>query len=344
MGNVKLLWMYLISRLRWILWIIFLNIIILVIAAIDYNIDIGSVVYIVILNIGLTIVYIIFSFIKETQFIRHIINNEEIEEIKHKNLADTPFQREVVTFLYNNIANQKAILNQQRQQIKTYEQSLTTFAHDIKTPVTSMKLLIDKEQDSERKKSLMYEWSRINAMLDMQLYLTRMQSQNKDLYFEHVALRNLVIEEIQLTRFISQARGIGFDLLIDAEMQIYTDTKLCRMMIRQALSNAIKYSENSTIVVEATLVNNHVTLSIKDEGRGISAKDLPRIFERGFTSTTFHNDSASSGIGLYLVNELKKALKVKVNINSELNKGTEVIFTFPEQNDIVKRLSQNAEA
>lgn len=343
MGNVKLLWMYLISRLRWILWIIFLNIIILVIAAIDYNIDIGSVVYIVILNIGLTIVYIIFSFIKETQFIRHIINNEEIEEIKHKNLADTPFQREVVTFLYNNIANQKAILNQQRQQIKTYEQSLTTFAHDIKTPVTSMKLLIDKEQDSERKKSLMYEWSRINAMLDMQLYLTRMQSQNKDLYFEHVALRNLVIEEIQLTRFISQARGIGFDLLIDAEMQIYTDTKLCRMMIRQALSNAIKYSENSTIVVEATLVNNHVTLSIKDEGRGISAKDLPRIFERGFTSTTFHNDSASSGIGLYLVNELKKALKVAVNINSELNKGTEVIFTFPEQNDIVKRLSQHAE-
>ncbi|MDT3958281.1 sensor histidine kinase [Staphylococcus kloosii] len=343
MGNVKLLWMYLISRLRWILWIIFLNIIILVIAALDYNIDIGSVLYIVILNMGLTIVYLIFSFIKETQFIRHIINNEEIEEIKHKNLADTPFQREVVTFLYNNIANQKAILSQQRQQIKTYEQSLTTFVHDIKTPVTSMKLLIDKEQDSERKQSLMYEWSRINAMLDMQLYLTRMQSQNKDLYFEHVALRKLVIEEIQLTRFISQARGIGFDLLIDDQMQIYTDTKLCRMMIRQTLSNAIKYSENSTIIIEARLINNHVTLSVKDEGRGISAKDLPRVFERGFTSTSFHDDSASSGIGLYLVNELKKALKVTVKINSELNNGTEVIFTFPEQNDIVKRLSQHAE-
>jgi two-component system sensor histidine kinase GraS len=343
MGNAKLLWMYLISRLRWILWIIFLNIIILVIAAIDYNIDIGSVLYIVILNIGLTIVYLIFSFIKETQFIRHIINNEEIEEIKHKNLADTPFQREVVTFLYNNIANQKAILNQQRQQIKTYEQSLTTFVHDIKTPVTSMKLLIDKEQDSERKQTLMYEWSRINAMLDMQLYLTRMQSQNKDLYFEHVALRKLVIEEIQLTRFISQARGISFDLLIDDQMQIYTDTKLCRMMIRQTLSNAIKYSENSTIILDATLINNHVTLSVKDEGRGISAKDLPRVFERGFTSTSFHDDSASSGIGLYLVNELKKALKVTVKINSELNNGTEVIFTFPEQNDIVKRLSQHAD-
>lgn len=343
MGNAKLLWMYSISRLRWILWIIFLNIIILVIAAIDYNIDIGSVLYIVILNIGLTIVYLIFSFIKETQFIRHIINNEEIEEIKHKNLADTPFQREVVTFLYNNIANQKAILNQQRQQIKTYEQSLTTFVHDIKTPVTSMKLLIDKEQDSERKQTLMYEWSRINAMLDMQLYLTRMQSQNKDLYFEHVALRKLVIEEIQLTRFISQARGISFDLLINDQMQIYTDTKLCRMMIRQTLSNAIKYSENSTIILDATLINNHVTLSVKDEGRGISAKDLPRVFERGFTSTSFHDDSASSGIGLYLVNELKKALKVTVKINSELNNGTEVIFTFPEQNDIVKRLSQHAD-
>lgn len=334
--------MYLLSRLRWILWIIVINVIILIIAAMDYDIDVGSVVYIVCLNLGLTVIYIIFSFIKETQFIRHIINNKEIEEIKHKSLADTPFQREVVTFLYNNIANQKEILNQQRQQIKTYEQSLSAFVHDIKTPVTSLKLLIDKEQDNERKKSLMYEWSRINEMLDIQLYLTRMQSQNKDLYFEFVSLRKLVIEEIQLTRFLSQARGIGYDLLVDEEMQIYTDTKLCRMMIRQILSNAMKYSENSTIIIESKMDNGHVTLSIKDEGRGISAKDLPRIFERGFTSTSFHNDSASSGIGLYLVNELKKTLKVRVNVQSELEKGTNVVFTFPEQNDVVKRLSHQA--
>lgn len=343
MGNVKLLWMYLITRLRWILWIIFINVIILVIAGLDYDIDVGSVLYIVILNLGLTAVYIIFSFIKETQFIRHLINNKEIEEIKHKNLADTPFQREVVTFLYNNIANQKAILNQQRQQINSYEQSLTAFVHDIKTPVTSLKLLIDKEEDSKRKKSLMYEWSRINEMLDMQLYLTRMQSQNKDLYFEYVSLRKLVIEEIQLTRFLSQDRGIGFDLLVGKEAQIYTDTKLCRMMIRQALSNAVKYSENSTIVVESLLVDNHVTLNIKDEGRGISAKDLPRIFDRGFTSTSFHNDSASSGIGLYLVNELKNALRVTVNIQSKIGEGTAVTFTFPKQNDVIKRLSHQTD-
>src|SRR5699024_6602094 len=92
----------------------------------------------------------------------------------------------------------------------------------------------------------------------------------------------LVIDEIQITRYISQAKGIGFDLEFDDDYKVYTDTKWCRMMIRQILSNAIKYSENSTIYISGRLIENHVTLEIKDEGRGISKKDLPRIFDKGF--------------------------------------------------------------
>ena len=109
-------------------------------------------------------------------------------------------------------------------------------------------------------------------MLDKHLFLTRLESQNKDMYYENVYLKRLVIDEIQITRYISQAKGIDFELEFDDNYKVYTDTKWCRMMIRQILSNAVKYSENSTIHVSGKLLENHVTLEIKDEGRGISKK------------------------------------------------------------------------
>ena len=76
-----------------------------------------------------------------------------------------------------------------------------------------MKLLIDQEEEGTRKKSLLYEWARINELLDKQLYLTRLESKNRDMYFEETSLKRLVIDEVQLTRHISQAKGIGYDLI-----------------------------------------------------------------------------------------------------------------------------------
>ncbi|MDR4211256.1 sensor histidine kinase, partial [Bacillus thuringiensis] len=90
---------------------------------------------------------------------------------------------------------------------------------------------------------------------------------------------------------ISQAKGIGFELDFKDEQKVYTDVKWCRMMIRQVLSNSLKYSDNSTINLSGYNIEGHVVLKIKDYGRGISKRDLPRIFDRGFTSTTDRNDT-----------------------------------------------------
>ena len=119
---------------------------------------------------------------------------------------------------------------------------------------------------------MLFEWTRINDMLDKQLYLTRIESQNNDMYFEYVPLKRLIIEEIQLTRYLSQAKGIGYELDLDESHHVYTDSKWCRMMIRQIFSNAIKYSENGTIYVKSSPINGQIQVQIKDEGRGISKK------------------------------------------------------------------------
>ncbi|MFW3590003.1 histidine kinase GraS/ApsS [Staphylococcus caprae] len=340
MNNLQWFWLFVRSRINWIMWIIFLNLVMLGISYIDYDISVESVAYIVFLNLGLSVLFLIFTFVKEVRLSKHFYKNKEIEEIKHKDLAETPFQQHMVDYLYRHIATQKDKVVEQQLQIKNHEQTITEFVHDIKTPVTAMKLLIDQEADDQRKKALLFEWARINEMLDKQLYLTRLESQNRDMYFDHVELKRMVIDEIQLTRHISQAKDIGFELNFEDVDKVYTDVKWCRMMIRQILSNSLKYSENTTIDLSSYMADGHVILKIKDHGRGISKKDLPRIFDRGFTSTMNRNETASSGMGLYLVHSVKDQLGIDVKVESEVGQGTTFYFIFPQQNEIVARMSK----
>ncbi|EJE02469.1 two-component system, OmpR family, sensor histidine kinase GraS [Staphylococcus epidermidis] len=340
MNNFRWFWFFIKSRSNWILWILFLNIILLGVAYIDYEISVESVFYIVILNLGLSILFLLFTFVKEVRLSKHFYEDKEIEEIKHKDLAETPFQQQVIDYLYRHITAQKEKVVEQQLQIKNHEQTITEFVHDIKTPVTAMKLLIDQENDDQRKRALLFEWSRINEMLDKQLYLTRLETQHRDMYFDYISLKRMVIDEIQVTRHISQAKGIGFELDFKDEQKVYTDVKWCRMMIRQVLSNSLKYSDNSTINLSGYNIEGHVVLKIKDYGRGISKRDLPRIFDRGFTSTTDRNDTASSGMGLYLVQSVKEQLGIEVKVDSIVGKGTTFYFIFPQQNEILERMSK----
>ena len=95
------------------------------------------------------------------------------------------------------------------------------------------------------------------------------------------------------------AKGIGFDVSLQAA-EVLSDAKWLGFIIRQLLTNAVKYSSASDIHIESDLVADHVRLIIRDAGRGIDPKDMPRIFDKGFTSTTSHQDSAATGMGLYL--------------------------------------------
>lgn len=340
MNNLKWVVYFLKSRKNWIFWILFLNILMLGISLIDYDFPIDSLFYIVSLNLSLTLIFLILTFFKEVKLYRHFEKDKEIEEIKHKDLAETPFQRHTVDYLYRQILAHKDEVVDQQLQLNMHEQTITEFVHDIKTPVTAMKLLIDQEENQERKQALLFEWSRINSMLDTQLYITRLESQRKDMFFDYVSLKRMVIDEIQLTRHISQVKGIGFDIDFKVDNHVYTDIKWCRMIIRQILSNALKYSENYNVDISTELIDQHVALIIKDHGRGISKKDMPRIFERGFTSTANRNETTSSGMGLYLVDSVKDQLGIQLQVTSTIGKGTTVKLIFPLQNEIVERMSE----
>jgi len=74
---------------------------------------------------------------------------------------------------------------------------------------------------------------------------------------------------------------------------------------------------------------------VQDFGRGIDPKDLPRIFDKGFTSTTKHQDSAATGMGLFLAKKAAGPLLIRINVQSKWGEGTTFTLTFPKRNDFV---------
>jgi OmpR family two-component system bacitracin resistance sensor histidine kinase BceS len=181
---------------------------------------------------------------------------------------------------------------------------------------------------------LTYEWLRIHLLLDQQLHQRRMPFIENDLYIEKTDLETIIFDEIKTLRSWCIQKGIGFDIQLDVT-EVLTDAKWLAFIMRQLLTNSIKYSENSDIMIYSHEQAGQTVLEVQDSGRGIDPKDLSRIFDKGFTSTTNHRDNAATGMGLYLTKNAAESLFITIDVKSELGTGTTVTLTFPKRNDFV---------
>ncbi|CAD7360532.1 MULTISPECIES: sensor histidine kinase [Staphylococcus] len=340
MKTIKWIFYFLRERIAWIGLLVALDLLFLLLGALDEKISLDSLWYFIGLKWLVSIAFLIRTYLKETRFYQRLESYAEVESLQHRYLAESPFEKMTLDYLQVKIQQLQQSMGEQQEWINLSEQSMTEFIHDIKTPVTALKLLIEKEEDSERRNQLMFEWSRIDYMLDQQLFLARLNHQSNDMYFESVKLRAILIEEIQQTRHLCLQKGIGFDLAVSDTLTVYTDKRWIRMVIRQIISNAIKYSDHAYISIYTTFEDDQVHLHIQDRGSGIAAHDLPRIFQRGYTGKNEHYQQVSSGMGLYLVDAVRDALRIQVTVDSQLGEGTTVSIHFPMQNENIARMSK----
>lgn len=116
------------------------------------------------------------------------------------------------------------------------------------------------------------------------------------------------------------------------DITVFTDEKWLEYILNQIVVNSIKYrrKEGAVISVYAQQRQNAVSLFIRDNGIGISRKDIGRVFEKGYTGVTGREYKKATGIGLYLVKKLSTKLGISVGIASEEGKGTTVELVFPK--------------
>lgn len=199
----------------------------------------------------------------------------------------------------------------------------TKWAHQIKTPIAGLKLIIQNDYPDEK---MLVELLKIEQYVNMALQYVRLDHIHHDLSFQKVSLDELVSQEIKKQSLFFFQKNIKVDYQIQ-DQQILTDEKWSSFAIEQVLSNALKYTKEGSI----TFYNEGEKLYIKDSGIGIKESDLPRVFEKGFTGFQGRNDKKASGLGLYLCKNIFDQLGHLISIESKVGQGTTVCLDFSKK-------------
>ena len=216
---------------------------------------------------------------------------------------------------------------------REYREYVEGWVHEIKTPITAARLICQK-LDGDTRRRLICELDQVQAHVERALFYARAESPERD----------CVIRQTQLSQLVAQAVGEHRALLIQSgvrvetdglDCSVYTDGKWAAFILGQLLQNAARYrSEDPVITISARPLGKQVQLTVSDNGIGIPAHELSRVFHRGFTGSNGRARGGSTGIGLYLCKKLAGFLELGLDISSVEGRGTTVTLTFPARESL----------
>lgn len=210
---------------------------------------------------------------------------------------------------------------------KSYREYIEQWIHEVKTPITAIKLLCENNR-SAGSRTLLAELEQINRFTEQALYYARSGHTDRDYVIREIHLDDVVHSAIADNRYL--LRQSNFTVTVeDMERNVYTDDKWVRFLLNQLISNAVKYRTGQPALrFFATEQPHQVQLSVQDNGMGIPSGDLPRIFDKGFTGRNGRAVPGSTGIGLYLCKRLCDKLGIGLTAHSD-DTGTTMTLTFP---------------
>ena len=207
----------------------------------------------------------------------------------------------------------------------------TVWAHQIKTPIASMRLNL-QNQDSEFARRILEDLARIERYVEMVLGYLRLDSDFTDYVIREYDLDEIVKQTVKkfAGQFIRKKLQLDYRPL---HTRAVTDEKWLQFVLEQVISNSLKYTESGRITIEMesdamAKEAGDAILCIRDTGIGIAPEDIPRIFEKGYTGYNGRSDKKASGIGLYLCRRICDNLGHVITANSSLENGTVIRIRF----------------
>lgn len=304
-----------------------------------------DVVYAAVLDAMIIIITVLAGFLGYSSKVKALSNALEspVEE-----QAQLPEAADDVEMLYHRLLENQSIARSESESSAAIRQSqmrdyYSMWVHQIKTPISAMKLLLEAEReelgqlicDDEQSQCLLSdnmdsfedELFRIEEYVSMALQYQRVSSTENDFVLEKVSVDGVIRDTIKKYAKIMIRRHIGMNYSGTVQ-EVYTDGKWLAFILEQLLSNAIKYTPQGVVTIETAEEKDRFFITIKDTGIGIKAEDLPRVFEKGYTGYNGHADKKATGIGLYLCRQMADKLGHTIRMESEIGKGTKVWIGF----------------
>lgn len=220
----------------------------------------------------------------------------------------------------------------QSRDMKEYRDYIELWVHETKTPIASAQLALSSLHGPEIGK-VRGDLDRIESRVEQALYYARSATLSEDFSIEKLNLAALARKACRQRSRTLIGAGVSLEFAIDEALEVLADAKWTDFIIGQVLENSAKYGAK-TIRFESSVKNagtkdGCIELAIGDDGDGIPAADVPRVFDRGFTGSQGRAHHKATGMGLYLAAVACERMGLGLRISSEEGMGTTVALTFP---------------
>lgn len=237
--------------------------------------------------------------------------------------AELPRPRTQIETEYDRLLRQlyreKAeLLAESRQSSRRQLDTFSLWTHQIKVPISAMKLLLQDQPDAASA-TLLCELFKVEQYADMALNYARMNASSTDYVLRTCDLDALLRKVLRrfAPLFIQKKLRLCYE---PVSYSLLTDEKWFSFAVEQLLSNAVKYTKAGSVTV--TVDAEKQLLTISDTGIGIAPEDLPRVFEQGYTGENGREQQRATGLGLYLCREALTRLGHSVRLESTPGQGT----------------------
>lgn len=218
---------------------------------------------------------------------------------------------------------------------------ISTATHELKTPITSMKLYaqiveqeIKKSKNKQNIKSiaeLNNQLNKVMALMDYLLDVAKIQKGKLELKKTHFSIDILVEETIATIQMVSKKHMIIQEGKV--KEKVYADRDRLKQVLINLITNAIKYSPGANkVIVIGTDDEKELVISVRDFGFGISKGDQASVFGRFYrAATAIDHNIDGIGLGLYVAQQIIMAHKGKMWLESEMDKGSSFFFSLPRK-------------
>ena len=325
------LWKYLKERKLYFILVIFILLIVDITLFLDPNLSesIDTLIYINMLSILTTIIFIIMGYSRYKRELNQFIHN--IKE--NSNMEDNYIDKEIKSI----IEEKKEEVDSLRNELEEINDYMTNWIHEVKIPISVLQMIGKRinEVDSSREisKQINSQVSRIDKLVEQAMYSSRAGNYNSDFLINEVDLGQVVKEVIKKNKYQFIYNKIDLQVS-EINKTILTDKKWITHIIELILDNAIKYSDVGG-KIEVYLKENKkgCELHIKDYGMGIVPQDIDRVFDKGFTGENGRKRTKSTGMGLYISKKILNKLSHDINVISTSGEFCDVYITFYNLSD-----------
>ena len=220
--------------------------------------------------------------------------------------------------------NEHDLISKLKKRQDDFKEYIELWIHEVKLPLASLTLMNRKD------KSTLRVLKELEDYVEQILYYVRCENANNDYLIKEWDL-DTIIKNVAL-RNKDDLLALNIDFKVDnCNLKVLTDSKWLEFIINQIVSNSIKYKKDKDALIEiiGKDYKDYITITIYDNGKGISKSDLPRVFNKTFTGTNGRSvSSKSTGMGLYLCRELCNKLGHKIEIDSKKDEYTKVTITI----------------